>query len=173
MKRIASAILLLLFLYNIIGYYASYSVLQWENSSQMNLSLKTTDHLQTLRVHRSELKSIVFNNDEKEMTYKGEIYDTKNISVDGDYIVFHCLKDNKEKTLLDDLNLNVGNNIDTKSSGKDSPEKSGQQNIIKDYFISAEGITFYNHSQAALFKSPPVLFSTFVVSLSVPPPQQS
>lgn len=173
MKRAASAILLSLFLYNIVGYYFAFTVSDLQNRSEMSLNVKNSKHLETLRIHRSDLNNALFDPDKKEILYKGEMYDVKSQNVDGEYIVFHCINDSKEKNLLANLNDNTKNNIDTKSSSSGNhPDKSGQKNITKDYFCNAEVITFFNYSVNTFFRSPDTLVGTFVVSLSPPPPDQ-
>jgi hypothetical protein len=170
MKRIASAILLSLFLYNIVGYYFSYSVLNWENSSQMSLNIKSSNNLETLQIKKSELNNVIFS--DNEMSYQGEIYDVKKISSNGDYILVQCLHDKKEETLFADLDKQIQNNLDAKSSSTDHQGKSGQKNIVKDYFFSVDGISFYNASHHAIFKAVDPLIHSFVASLSTPPPRQ-
>jgi hypothetical protein len=173
MKRVTSAILLTLFLYNIIGYYFSYSILHSENSAQMTIALQNSSSLEKLRIKKSELKTAIFSKDEKEISYNGETYDVKDISVEGDYLVLQCLHDKQEEVLITNLDKQTQNNLDTKSSPTNNgPEKSGQKNIVKDYFFTSKDVIFYNIAQDVIFKEPKDLISAFVVSLSVPPPQQ-
>jgi hypothetical protein len=174
MKRVASIILLSLFLYTSIGYYFAFSILNWQNNTQMSLVIKKSNSFETLRIHKSELKNIVFKNNGKEILYSGDMYDVKNKAMDGDYSVFYCKKDNKEKKLLANLNDHIHNNIDTKSSSeKNHPEKSGQKNILKDYLLHKKGMTYYTFSNEVIFNLPNTLNSLFIEPLSTPPPKFS
>src|ERR1039458_6854017 len=101
----------------------------------MNQFVQNKKNLLTIRIHKSEIKNIVFTDDEKEMSYNGEMYDIKDKSQDGDYIVFHCLNDKKEETLIADLDKHIQNNIDTKSSSE-RKQNTVSKNILKDYFLS-------------------------------------
>jgi hypothetical protein len=172
MKRIASALLLSLFIYNVAGYYFVFFVLNWQNNSEMTQVVSSSISLKTLRINKSELKNIVFKNGEKEIEYKGEMYDVKDQRVDGDAIVFHCLKDRKEKSLLANLDHNIRNNIDLRSSSNEKhPEKSAQKNMLKDYLFNMKEVTYYNSSQEIIFIPSDRLIGTYIVRLSAPPPK--
>ena len=137
----------------------------------MNQFVQNKKNLLTIRIHKSEIKNIVFTDDEKEMSYNGEMYDIKDKSQDGDYIVFHCLNDKKEETLIADLDKHIQNNIDTKSSSE-RKQNTVSKNILKDYFLSRK--------QDVILQSDKIIFASVVchlpsailLSLSIPPPEQ-
>jgi hypothetical protein len=138
-KRIATALLLSVFLYNIIGYYFAFSVLDMENRSQMSAFVQNEKDFQTIRIHKSEIKNIVFTDDEKEISYNGEMYDVKSESQEGDYIVFHCLNDTRETSLLAHLDDQVKNNMDTRSSSE-KKQNNSSKNPVKDLFCMKHNI---------------------------------
>ena len=146
--------------------------MNFENKFEMSRLVQNENNLQTIRIHKSEIKNIVFTDEEKEMSFKGEMYDIKDKSVDGDYIVFHCMNDKKEEALLSDLDKQVQNNIDTKSSSE-KKQNMVSKNILKDYFISKK--------QNIILLSDKIIFASVIcypasdisLSLSVPPPKQA
>lgn len=171
-KRIASALILSLFLYNIIGYYFSFSVLDLENRYEMSRLVQNEKNLQTIRIHKSEIKNLIFTDNEKEMSYNGEMYDIKDKSQDGDYIVFHCMNDKNETEMMATLDKNIQNNIDTKSSSE-KKQNSISKNILKDYFAS-DRQTFFLSSVKVCFPSDcDHLPLAVTISLFSPPPSMA
>jgi hypothetical protein len=169
MKRAASIFLLSLFLYNVIGYYFAFSFLNWKNTSQMSLIVQKSNSFETLRIHKSELKNIVFKDGGKEISYKDEMYDVKDKVIDGDYIVFQCIKDSKEKNLLADLDKNIQNNIDAKSSSgkkKSNPTKI----LLNDYCVNTNRSFLSRPFENAIFKNFDQHMVSFVKSIASPPP---
>ena len=171
MKQIASILLLFLFLYNIIGYYFSFFVLNLENKYEMSQIVHNEKNLQTIRIHKSENKNIVFADDEKEMSYNGEMYDIKDKSRDGDYIVFHCLNDKKENELIANLDKHIQNNIDTKSSSE-KKQNSSSKNPITDLFCMKKNILIFDFSFFA-FPDLNCKLQTINLSFLAPPPKQA
>ena len=172
MKRTASAILLLLFLYNIVGCYLTFSVLNWQNRAQMSMAVIESNSLQTLRISRSELGNVIIRNGGKEITYQGEEYDVQQQVEDGDHVVFCCIKDTQEKDLLTCLSLNVHNNV---SASSESGKK--QNNISKvttnDYLLNTRESALPRVYHDAIFNTANIPCITFVGSISSPPPKVS
>lgn len=137
----------------------------------MSVLVQSEKNIQTIRIHKSEIKNIVFADDEKEISFNGEMYDVKSRSQEGDYIVFHCMNDKKETSLLAHLNDQVKNNMDTKSSSE-KKQNTVSKNMLKDYFVSGK--------QNSILSSEKLVFpsvigyrpSAILLSLSSPPPKQ-
>ena len=172
MKRIASALLLSLFLYNIIGYYVAYSVLNWQNRSHMSAQVKTANSLETIRIHKSEMKNVVFHDEGKEISYKGEMYDIKDKTIDGDYLVFQCINDKNEKKLLAKLNDHVKYNSDS-NAPSEKKQNDFSKNPIKDLFFQQNHIAGIS-SVEIIFPFTTCHFISFIPpSLPLPPPEIS
>ena len=168
-KRIASALILSVFLYNIIGYYFSFSVLNLENRYEMNQLVKNGKNLQIIRIHKSEIKNVVFADAGNEMSYNGEMYDIKDKSQDGDYIVFHCMNDKNENELLANLDKHIQNNIDTKSSSE-KKQNSVSKNILKDYLLSKKQSIVLSSIKFCFPAAVRVLPSDVTIPFFSPPP---
>lgn len=170
MKRIASAVLLSLFLYNLIGCYFTISVLNWQNNAQMNIALMRSSSLEYLHIKQADLKNVIMRDDGKEIVYNGEIYDVKEKCVEGDLVTFLCLKDVKEKKLLAELNNHVRNNIDTKSPQHDkNPGKQLQKNIAEYLLSDMKVVAFYLSSQEIPFSYSDKLIGCCQTPLTAPP----
>jgi hypothetical protein len=172
MKRIVPIILLSLFLYNVSGYYFTFSVLAWQNNSKSELMVQQSKSLETVRIPGSEIKNVIFIDNGKEISYKGDMFDVKYKIRAGDDFIFYCIKDNQEKALLEQLNNHIQNTLDIQSSSKEnSPEKSGCKNIIKDYILNLSELSFYYSFQKNTSLYRDKVTGECIVSLSSPPPK--
>jgi hypothetical protein len=138
----------------------------------MGTFVQNEKNLQTIRIQKSEIKNIVFTDDGKEISYKGEMYDIKDRSLEGDCIVFHCLNDKKEKVLLADLDKLIQNNIDTKSPSGEK-QNNVSKNILKDYFASGKPTISLSSVHVGYPAALCPLPSAIPLSLSAPPPEQA
>ncbi len=96
-------------------------------------------YIETIRIHRSEMKNVVFKDRGKEFIYKGGIYDIKSRIQEGDIVVFRCINDKTEKQLLAGLHTHVKNNTDSNSSS-DNKQSDSSKNPVKDLFLHTNDI---------------------------------
>ena len=141
-----------------------------ENRSHMNVLVQNEKDIETIQIKKSEFKNGVFTEDEKEISYHGEMYDVKSRSADGDYIVFHCINDKKETSLLVNLNDQVNNNMDTKSSSGQK-QNNISKNISKDYFFNGKPAILLSSSKFIFSSAICHLTSVNSLSLTTPPPK--
>src|ERR1051326_3522178 len=114
-KRLLPLSLLILFLFNCIGYYFLFLVADTANRNEMQSNLFHSS-LETVRIPRSNLSEIIINEDGNEISFHGELYDVKDKAIEGNFIVFHCLHDKKETKLFSELGRNVKANSDSRHS---------------------------------------------------------
>ncbi|MBI4930466.1 MAG: hypothetical protein HY841_06870 [Bacteroidetes bacterium] len=169
MKRIVSIALLSLFLFSIVGYYILFLAMDSQNRNEIQSSLFQNTSLETLRIHKSELKNILLKDNGKEISFNGEMYDVSGESFDGDYITFHCKHDQKETTLLAGLDKQVKNNSDSKSS---SEKKQNGKKPVKDLFFHQNKMTVIS-SAAFEFPSAICHFTSYISSTVSLPPEVS
>lgn len=112
---------------------------------------------------------MVFREEGREFLFKGEMYDVKSITLDGDFVVFHCINDKTEKRLLAGLDTQAKNNSDSNSS--DEKQDSFSKNPVKDLFCHKENIKI-EESIAVSFPSA-IFHLPFYISptLPLPPPE--
>ena len=135
----------------------------------MRSALGKENLLQTIRIHKSELKNILFKKDGKEISFNGEMYDIKSKYFDGDYIVFHLKYDKKETKLLAGLNKHVQYNSDAKSS---SEKKQNNKNPVKDLFFMKNNISVL-HSSDVIFPDFICHLPSYVLPVNTLPPKIS
>jgi hypothetical protein len=168
MRKAFSILLLSFFLFNTIGYYFLFLVLDNSNRKEIQATFTPASVTETLRIPRSELKNLVFKENDNEILYKGEVYDIKDRSLDGDYIVFNCFKDNTEKNLLTGLDNQVKNNS---YPGENKKQNDSSKNPVKDlYFLEKQA--FIPSSSLHIFQSVFCnLPSAILLPLPLPPPE--
>ena len=139
------------------------------NEMQGNLFQQTS--LETIRIHKSELKNMIFKNEGKEISFEGEMYDVKSISEKGDYIIFNCKRDKKETHLLAGFDKQVKNNSDSTTPEKKQNKTS--KNPVKDLFFYKSTI-FMDEGIAIEFPPSFCHFTSYISSpLPLPPPEVS
>ena len=125
--------------------------------------------IQTIRIHKSEIKNVVFKDKGKEFILNGEMYDIKAKFSEGDYTIFRCVNDKKEKQLLTELDRNTQTNIDVNSSSSQKQDDISK-NILKDYFPGNKMISFCEPSQNSVRGCSHFPIHSFNIPLSAPPP---
>ncbi|MEI6456384.1 MAG: hypothetical protein WCO93_08850 [bacterium] len=101
MKKVAALILLLIFLFNSMGYYFLFEVNRALVKREMTAYMKRTGiKLSILKisnpVHNPDFKRI----DKREFLYQGRMYDILKEVKQGAVTVFYCIHDEKEQNLI-------------------------------------------------------------------------
>ncbi len=132
-------------------------------------SLVRVSSTETLRIPKSELKNILFKENGNEILYKGEMYDVKEKFIDGEFVVFHCIKDNTENKLLAGLDNQVKSNS---FPGENKKQNDFSKNPVKDLFCSVKkpAIQF---SSLHLFQTTIYNLQSVILSPLPPPPPES
>jgi hypothetical protein len=111
MKRILSILFLMIFLFNLAGYFVVFKMMQYSAREEMKTLVKKNIPLEKLLkivVPAKEINSSpVFRFlEENEFIYKGKRYDIVKQSTEGNNTIFYCINDTSEERLyagLDDL----------------------------------------------------------------------
>lgn len=138
-----------------------------ENRTEMQSNSFQTS-LETIRISKTEISKIIFSDEGKEFSMNGEMYDVKNQSDDGDYILFHCKHDQKETSLFAILHAHVKNNSDSNSPEK--KQNDSTKNPVKELFCFEKN----NFVSNFLFVEFPAIngkLQTVNLSLLSPPPK--
>lgn len=136
----------------------------------MRSRMQKSPALEIIRVHKSEIKNIVFKDNGKEIYFNGEMYDVKKKIVEGDYLVFKCVNDKKENQLIANLENHVQNNISAApSSGHKQNDIS--KNIVKDFFFTGIAIPLPVFSFFFIHPSSFFIYNSSFSSVPFPPPE--
>ena len=129
LKRVVSISLLLIFLYNLSGYYLTFEVNRQQVRKEIKNKIKNSapdSDLVTIRILASDQNSLFWTKKGREFRYKGDMYDVVKCSQKEDSIVYKCIRDAKETKLFADLDKHVQQHL------YDNPRRTKEmQNIFK------------------------------------------
>ncbi len=136
MRKIFSISFLIVFLFNIMGYYPVFLLRQQNIRNELTHIINhniASGILTVLSFEKSQINSLQWLK-KNEFSYKGDMYDIvlKEIGQDGK-IYYYCFLDKKEKHLLVQLEKHVSRN----SADNDKNQKSERnfiKNLAKDFF---------------------------------------
>ncbi len=121
-KKTFCVILLLIFLFNLVGYYVFFEVRRAQIKEEITTSIKKItpeSKLHRITLSNTELSAINWKEKNKEFYFKGELYDIVKKEITGNNTVFYCINDKKEKTLyaqLEKIINETGNSENSKNS---------------------------------------------------------
>lgn len=170
-KKIAAILLCLLFLFNIMGYYAAFIIHRSQLKREMKAFIRSDAGIksaQKLYIPYDQFESSVNFIEEHEFIYRNEMYDLVKKESTSTGIILYCINDKKEKLLLESTKENVSRNHEQNNSTNRSI--SVVKNIIKE--ACPENISCHYHpviSQKNYFESSFGLYSTFLPVDSPPP----
>lgn len=152
MRRIVSIVFLLVFLFNIAGYYPVFLIQQQLIRKEVRLAIQqkaSIEELVCISVSKSDSKLLRWIKDD-EFVYKGNLYDIVWMEKESDRAIHYwCINDDKEKSLLSHFEKEVNKNTD--SNGSDPKgENNFIKNPLKDYVIT-QNIVKNHLSETSLF----------------------
>jgi hypothetical protein len=169
MKRIGSILTLSIFLFNIIGFFILFSFLNLRNKTTVGSILKSESFSEVVRVHKSELKNVILQDEGKEIVLNGEMYDIQSISLEGDYLVFNVIHDKRETSLLACLGDHVKNNLDTNIPGK--KQNDSLKNPLQDLFFYEKNSRILNFYRISFQTMNCKLQTVSLLPRPLPPPE--
>jgi hypothetical protein len=137
LKKTLSILLIFVLIYNLIGYYTVFKVLQYQVRDEVKQRIKHAvpdDELVLISISTVDDKSLVWTKPQKEFRYNGEMYDVVKLKIKEDSIVYYCIHDFKESKLFSELGDYVKRYV------ADNPNQRRKaeillERLIKDYFI--------------------------------------
>lgn len=99
----------------------------------------------------------------REFRYKGEMYDVVKTGVDGQNVLYHCIRDSREKKLIDDFNKGHG-------ARKESTRKV-PVTFYSQYFSQPVTWMFNTRGSDFLFPALVLNFNSEVPAINSPPPR--
>lgn len=173
MKRIVSILLLLVFLFNVVGYTIVFEVLKWQIKTEMRSGFSiNTNELVKLSFPLSEVSSIDFKDEGQEICLDGTMYDIiQTVKTEKD-ITYYCLDDEKEMMLFAKLSDHVSSNVkNDKPLKNQGAKKQLVDNVIKVFYSNTYFFDLFGKSSVIYIKSPIDLFYSTFKQLNSPPPE--
>lgn len=175
LKKLLAYIVLILFTYNLAGYYVVFKGWQKGIRSQIKEQIRHDSKLSDIEVltfSKADLKQkrIALEwEKEDEFRFNGNMYDVVSRNESSDSITFTCINDRKEKKLIDQFQAFVNqqhNNVPSKHS---NPFKI-LENLVKDY--CTQQAILQNCKEGIIIYKPELnvyLPNTYIEVLSPPP----
>jgi hypothetical protein len=103
MKKVLAALILIVFMFNIMGYYFVFSYNQYLVRREMKSQIRAgyfEESLFVLNIINPSLNPDFKRIDKGEFRYKGKLYDIISEKNSGNMTTFHCINDKNEEKLL-------------------------------------------------------------------------
>ena len=137
MKKIFSILLCSIFLFNVLGYFVVFKLMQHNVRKEMKARIKRNLRDEEMEIivipnnkigtKESEFKYVKKN----EFIYKGNLYDIVRKKDDGKNTIFYCINDKQEEALFAGLNEHIMRNTDQNLPANNN-SKILSKNIIKE-----------------------------------------
>jgi hypothetical protein len=177
-KKSLTLILLVLFLFNVLGYYGVFVGLQFANEREMKALFDDSNFLPEEEITIKVPITIPYATDSREFTrvdgefeHDGEVYRMVKQRYIGDTLYMVCVKDNTSKEIKQALADYVKSFTD-----KPSSEKGGSKtihNFIKDYISTSTDLQSEDNgwNNVLTFCTHASFFESLVIQLNSPPPK--
>lgn len=166
--------MLVLMVYNIVGYIFVFSLSEKANRSEMQKTLTATDESSLVLLKFSQASdndgSSFMRKSSHEIIADGKLYDVKEEFTKNGSTYFYCINDSKEEQLNNQLADNIQSNTGTTSTHNSSAKFFGK-NILPEYTFT-KSISFFSTSQVDfLFSFIARHFPKKAVDITSPPPR--
>jgi hypothetical protein len=179
-RRLLSILLVVLILFNVLGYYGVFLGLRFKTTQELTHRLDVADYTEAETFTLKVPLAIPYHDDvyeykraDGEIEYQGEFYHLVKQKLSKDTLYIVCLKDNRSKHLKEILK-------DYVKTFADRPMDASQQNaktlpgFIKDYlpvkFTLASGTTGWHRNSISYFWIMNLISDPFY-SITSPPPK--
>lgn len=166
-KHLFPIVLLVIFSFNIIGYYFLFLLEASENRNEIRSELFHSN-VETIRISKSDIANIEIKDEGDEIFFNGELYDVKDRSVEGNFVVFHCIHDKKETKLFAELDKTVKANSNSKSSNQ---KQDTSKNPLRDLFVNSINNFSFSGNEFAFPDSQYPLTANDPAAYTPPPPK--
>lgn len=171
MKKFLSILFLFVFLYNVIGYYAMFGILQGINKAGIARSIADNSrdkNIEIIEINKEHLPDLEYRGKD-EIKYKGKLYDIVRSEVSNDFIRFYCINDKNEEHLFAKLLEHI---IDDIGSIPEKGSKSPKKMLEKDYFSNFFAIKIPVESEHFAYLPITIILKSIIQEVSPPPPKQ-
>jgi hypothetical protein len=173
-KKAFSFVLLAIFLFNIVGYFVAFKIVQHQVRSEVKTAIKqtlTANQLTVIEIHKTEQIQLIWEEQNKEFYYKGELYDIVKTEKKTESTTYYCINDEQEEKLFANLEEHVNNYISGNHLSKKNSSKKNHPDLIKLYLSNKLSATPEIKGQTAIFNTYPLFYTSACVEISSPPPE--
>ena len=170
MKKYLASFIIILFLFNLFGYYLPYLLIRSSIKSEMKEKVKESlpdEFLVKFSFPNKDLKKIVHWEEEgKEFEYNNEMYDVVRILRMGDTTMLFCLKDKDEKSLMANFEGLVKKNLENDGRTKNLPVKE-----LSKYNLDLKPRIFPSFKRTEFISQLTDFYTSQSLDINSPPPR--
>lgn len=174
MRKIVSIVLLLIFVYNPIGYVIVFKVLQNQVRHEIKQKIKQSvpdNELIIIAVPFDDDHCLMWTKPNKEFRFKGEMYDVVKIESRGNQILYFCIHDFKESKLFAEIDHHIHNHIANNPNHRKRTNYLNKK-VITDYISQTLLANSYSFNSKNLpFKKYINLYHSISMEIPYPPPK--
>lgn len=175
MKKTVVLFLLCIFLFNNIGYYVAFKVLQCHVKREIKAEIKKGLQLSDLAIitlQQDELATIDWRDNGKEMVYNGELFDIVRRVEDKNAVTFYCINDKQEHELFANLDDHINRHMLGDEPLKNKDAKKIKNQVIKLYYANEmnRNVIISTWVPSSFIYSS--IISAVPLEVDAPPPQQ-
>ncbi len=177
MKKAFSILFLLVFLYNMAGFFVIFKVEQYSAKREMNAYINKNISLP--EIEKVVISNAVINtgasgfrylDDNKEFVFNGRLYDIAQSMNDGSNTVFYCINDKNEERLIAKFNEHLQRNNDQNVPGRNQTEKLVKGMVKEALPHNATGLFTLTESKIVFNENHQSLVKQYI-PLFTPPPK--
>ncbi len=172
LKKIFPLTFLIIFLFNVAGYFIAFKVEQFQIKSEIESEIKSginTEYLTTITINKTDLATIQWTEFGKEMRYYDELYDVVRFSETANTITYYCINDSKEDSLFAILDNHINTHIATNNSQKSSNKMNNH--VIKLYFLNKQQFAIEASESSTNLLPFNLIFITTILEKNTLPPE--
>lgn len=175
LRKAFSILLLFVFLYNLVGYYVVFNMIQFQVKDEVKYLLKHNVPLEDLvliSIENNESSLLTWTKPHKEFRYQGQMYDVVLKEIKGSKTLYSCIHDFKESKLFENLDIHIKNYI-SHHPEQQNKTKSLLNIMAKLFFLQKNTLSLETYS---LIKKTHSVYTqnyqSIALDLRYPPPQK-
>lgn len=174
MRKIVSLFLLIIFVFNTMGYFIAFKTMQYEIKEEIAEKIQqgiAPSKLTAISFQKSNLQAIEWFDDGKEIKYNNEFYDVVNSDETNNSITFYCINDDEENELYTTLEDQINKNVSANTTNKNDTSKKITDNVVKLFFLDEKEFLIAEILTASKFLPINLIYQHPQLETNSPPPE--
>ncbi|NPD45594.1 MULTISPECIES: hypothetical protein [unclassified Lentimicrobium] len=175
MKKAFSILFLFVFLYNLVGYYIVFNMVQFQVKDEVKYLIKhfvPQEELVLISIENSKSYLLAWTKPNKEFRYQGQMFDIVEKQIKDNKIIYSCIHDFKESKLFENLDIHIKNYI-SHHPEQQNKTKNLLNIMAKLFFFQRNTLLLESHSRIKKINTIYIQnYQSIVLDLQYPPPQK-
>lgn len=165
MKKVVAIIWFIVILFNVFGFELIFKIMQNNIQNHIKQEIKQClkdDELTVIIISLNDESKLYWVKPDKEMIYKGKMYDVVRTKIHNEKKYYYCINDEKEKQLIDNYNK-------THNSQKELEKRIKKVEKINLYCQKTQFINYQNNYEIIFLNKSFYLVTNYLEPQSPPP----